>query len=320
MEKWDLLDENRQPLNKTHIRGEEMLPGEYHVAVGIWTVNSKNEVLLTLRHPDKEDYPDVWENTGGCIQSGETSRQGAVRELVEETGIQVEEDELIFLGTERGHNAFMDAYMVIKDVPLSELAMQDGETVEARWVSFEELDNMIASGQFASALVGRLIQIRPELERNLKEPLFRKAQKGDEAGILEVIKVALGEYGLNIEPEGADQDVTDLEMHYLSNGGWFQVITHQGCVIGSVGVYKIDQERCELRKMYLYPEYQGKQIGKQLMENSLKAAKDLGFKRMLLQTNSKLAKALPIYEKYGFKNDESGEVCSRCDIAMIREL
>lgn len=320
MEKWDLLDENRQPLNKTHTRGEAMIPGEYHVAVGIWTINSKNEILLTLRHPDKEDYPDVWENTGGSILAGETSRQGAVRELFEETGIHTEEHELIFLGTEKEKNAFMDAYLVKKDVPVELLKMQDGETVEAKWVTLKELDHMIVCGQFAEPLIKRLASIRKELEHYMRMLQYRLAQRGDESGILDMIQVALGEYGLNIEPGGADQDVVDLERHYLKNGGWFQVVVDQGRIIGSVGVYKIDDERCELRKMYLYPEYQGKKIGKQLMENALEAAKELGFKWMLLQTNSKLAKALPLYEKYGFIRDETGEVCSRCDVAMIKEL
>ena len=54
MEKWDLFDEKRQPLNRTHTRGNEMVIGEYHIVVEIWTVNTDKEILLTLRHPDKK--------------------------------------------------------------------------------------------------------------------------------------------------------------------------------------------------------------------------------------------------------------------------
>ncbi|MGL4737411.1 MAG: GNAT family N-acetyltransferase [Cellulosilyticaceae bacterium] len=150
--------------------------------------------------------------------------------------------------------------------------------------------------------------------------VYREAKKGDEEQLLALIKVALGAHGLALEVEGADADVADLEKHYLQNNGWFQVVEDEGRIIGSVGIYKIDDEKCELRKMYLYPEYQGKKIGKQLMENALEQAKVMGFGWMLLQTSSKLVKALPLYEKYGFVDDAEGEICSRCDIAMIRCL
>jgi len=39
-----------------------------------------------LRHPNKKEYSNYWENTGGSVLSGETSKVGAIRELFEETG------------------------------------------------------------------------------------------------------------------------------------------------------------------------------------------------------------------------------------------
>ncbi|MEG0296562.1 MAG: GNAT family N-acetyltransferase [Clostridium sp.] len=148
---------------------------------------------------------------------------------------------------------------------------------------------------------------------------YRNAVKGDEDQVLKVIGTVLSKYGLELEPNGADYDVTDIEKFYFNDNGWFQVVENNNEIIGSVGVYKIDEKKCELRKMYLYSEYQGQGIGKQLMENALNKAKSLGYKKMELQTNSLLYKALPLYNKYGFKNDDN-EVCSRCDISMIKEL
>ena len=85
-ELWDLYDIKRNPLGLTHVRGTRMRRGTYHIAVGIWTVNDRNEILITLRSPEKHDWPDLWENTAGSLLAGETSRQGAVRELFEEPG------------------------------------------------------------------------------------------------------------------------------------------------------------------------------------------------------------------------------------------
>ena len=93
----------------------------------------QEEILVTLRHPAKETYANCWENTGGSVLAGETSRQGAVRELKEETGIGVSEEELMLLGSVRGISAFYDFYVVRKDVELSDIVLQENETADARW-------------------------------------------------------------------------------------------------------------------------------------------------------------------------------------------
>lgn len=148
---------------------------------------------------------------------------------------------------------------------------------------------------------------------------FRLAKNGDEKEILSLIDIVLSDYGLKLEPLGADFDVTDIDKFYFNNNGWFQVIEENNKIIGSVGVYKLNDSTCELRKMYLYKEYQGKSIGKTLLKNALEAAKSLGYTTMTLQTNSLLTKALPLYKSFGFK-ENNDEVCSRCDISMEKDI
>ncbi len=161
---WDLYDRDRKPLGQTHIRGHYLPKGTYHIAVGIWTVNSKNEVLLTLRSPLKRDWPNVWENTAGSLLHGESSREGAVRELREETGITVAEDELHFLGTERGRSVIGDCYIVRNDTDIKDIVFQEGETVDAKWVTLAELDGMIEEGLVAPPVARRLKKIRKNFE------------------------------------------------------------------------------------------------------------------------------------------------------------
>lgn len=164
MELWDLIDGERRPLNKTHVRGQHMEPGTYHAVVCVWTVTPKQKILLTLRHPQKDEYPDFWENTAGSAQAGETSRQGAVRELFEETGIRAAEDELKLLGVRKEKSQFADTYVVRKDIEPGKLILQEGETVDARWVTLAELDRLIAAGRVAPPVAARLELIRKEFE------------------------------------------------------------------------------------------------------------------------------------------------------------
>jgi 8-oxo-dGTP pyrophosphatase MutT (NUDIX family) len=163
MEIWDLFNEDRQPTMQTHRRGDPMKHGDYHIVVAVWTVNRNNEILMTLRHPDK-DYPNMWENTAGSILTGETSRQGAIRELFEETGIQASEDDLTYLGTRKEETAFVDTYIHRKDIMLTELTLQDGETVDAQWVTIDRLDELIGQDAIPMPVVHRLQLLRSQFE------------------------------------------------------------------------------------------------------------------------------------------------------------
>jgi len=150
MELWDLLDKDRNPLGITHPRGRQypMPPHTYHTVVSVFTVDAQNRLLLTLRAPTKGMYPGYWEFTGGSGVSGEDSLTSAWRELSEETGITVPKEDLIFLCTLREPSAFMDCYLCRLDRVGEDVAitLQEGETVDYRWVTFCEFETMIHKG------------------------------------------------------------------------------------------------------------------------------------------------------------------------------
>ena len=145
-ELWDLLDEDGMPVGATLVRGEKMPHGAFHRVVEIFTLNSRGEMLVTKRSPEKKPYPNMWETTGGAVVAGEDSLDAARRELREETGIAVSGDEIRLIMTHRSKSAFVDIYITHKDIPVDQLTMQPGETVEARWVTLEEFDRMIGDG------------------------------------------------------------------------------------------------------------------------------------------------------------------------------
>ena len=70
-----------------------------------------------------------------------------MRELYEETGIVADESELSLEWTLTTDGMLRDFYVLIKDVPLSELRLQDIEVCAAKWVSFERLCEMSKNGQ-----------------------------------------------------------------------------------------------------------------------------------------------------------------------------
>ena len=149
--------------------------------------------------------------------------------------------------------------------------------------------------------------------------LIRKARDGDEVEILNLVEEVLNLYGLDLNPEVEDLDITDISKYYIQNNGDFEVIEFNGDIIGTYGIYKINDETCELRKMYLKQDFQGMGLGNIMIENSFKIAKSLDYKRITLQTNSVLYKAIKIYKKYVFE-DFNEDVFERCDIAMVKKI
>lgn len=168
MELWDVYNEKRQPLGKVHKRGIPMKRGQYHVSVFVWVFNSKGEVLLTKRSPEKRSFPNLWALTGGAVQAGESSLAAVQRELSEETGIHAEQPEFSLMTTFLRKDYFCDVYFLKKDIPLSELTMQEGETCGAMWVDRAGFERMISEKQIALPDVNSYHELSEKLKDWLK--------------------------------------------------------------------------------------------------------------------------------------------------------
>lgn len=166
MERWDLYDENRNPLGRTHIRGVPMEKGTCHIVVFVWVFSGDGRVLMTKRAPEKKAFPNLWEHTGGSVLAGETSLRAVQRELFEETGICARQKEFIMVDTfhRRNEGSICDIYFLKKYVPADKLVMQPGETCDARWVTRAEYEKMIAEGIVAAPDVRRYYQLADRLK------------------------------------------------------------------------------------------------------------------------------------------------------------
>ena len=98
------------------------------------------------------------------------------RELFEETVIAADASELTFLASEKEEHAFIDTYLLFRNVPIEKIRLQAGETCDCRWVTAAELDEMIEEGLVAEPVVRRLLPLRKAINRALAErgaPLLR---------------------------------------------------------------------------------------------------------------------------------------------------
>lgn len=170
MEYFDLYTSARRPLGRRVLRGAPIPRGEYHIVVQVMTINHKGEILLTQRVPQKTSG-GKWECSGGCAVAGETSREAAVRELFEETGISAEEHELVPEWTLTTDSMLRDFYVLVKDVPLSKLRLQTIEVCAAKWVTLDRLYEMAHLGQTTRTVAKWLDNRGFELEKMIKNAM-----------------------------------------------------------------------------------------------------------------------------------------------------
>ncbi len=150
---------------------------------------------------------------------------------------------------------------------------------------------------------------------------FRNGTNADGPALSELVFKVLAEYGLKGEPGATDACLQDIEGNYPRAGGAFEVVENErGQLVGCCGLWPLEPGVCELRKMYITAEVRGQGLGRQLMDRVLAKARELGFRRMELDTASCLKEAVSLYEKYGFKPIAKAGIPARCDLSMALDL
>jgi len=150
---------------------------------------------------------------------------------------------------------------------------------------------------------------------------FRDAAAGDEPAIRSVVFAVLREYGLTPDPATTDADLLDVTSSYTARGGVFRVlVSSTDAIAGCGGLYPLDQEEAEIRKMYLLREARGRGLGRRLLRDLVEGARERRFKRVVLETASVLQEAIALYRAYGFVPLRRQHLASRCDQAYVLEL
>jgi isopentenyldiphosphate isomerase len=96
----DILTAEGKPTGKIALKSEAHKNGWFHATAHIWFFTTDNQILLQKRALTKKVFPGIWDiSVAGHIAAGEEILQGAKREILEEIGLELQEKDLIKIGT-----------------------------------------------------------------------------------------------------------------------------------------------------------------------------------------------------------------------------
>ena len=151
MEYIDIVDENNNPTGKVKEKQQAHEDGNFHRTAHVWIINDKNELLLQKRSANKKSHPNCWDISGaGHIKAGESVVDGAIRELKEELGVEVEEKDLQYIATIKSiknpkNMEFQYVYLLNCNKEIDEYIFEDNEVSKVKYVYFKDLDKMVAN-------------------------------------------------------------------------------------------------------------------------------------------------------------------------------
>ena len=149
-ELWDVYDADRNLKGRLHKRGEALDEGDYHLTVQVFVRRSDGQFLLTKRSPNK-GFAGMWECTGGSAVAGDDSLSAAVREVREETGLELDRAKGKLILSRRYTDTFVDNWLFEHEFELSDVKLLEGETCDAMLADKDTILELVKNEHFIPA-------------------------------------------------------------------------------------------------------------------------------------------------------------------------
>jgi putative acetyltransferase len=108
--------------------------------------------------------------------------------------------------------------------------------------------------------------------------------------------------GVSLCFQNFEQELAGLPGHYAPPDGRLLLAEYDGQLAGCVALHKWESGVCEMKRLYLRPSFRGKGLGRAMAEKIIAEARNIGYRRMRLDTIEPLMKdAVEMYRKLGFR-------------------
>ncbi len=108
--------------------------------------------------------------------------------------------------------------------------------------------------------------------------------------------------GFSLCFQNFDQELAGLPGDYAPPQGRLLLAEYESQLAGCVALHQIEPAICEMKRLYLRPQFRGKGIGRKLAEHLISDARNIGYQSMRLDTvEPKMKDAVAMYRKLGFR-------------------
>jgi putative acetyltransferase len=108
--------------------------------------------------------------------------------------------------------------------------------------------------------------------------------------------------GFSLCFQNFDKELAELPGDYAPPEGRLLLAEFAGQLAGCVALHRLDHDTCEMKRLYLRPQFRGKRLGRALADCIILEARSIGYRRMRLDTVGPVMKdAVVMYRKIGFK-------------------
>lgn len=107
--------------------------------------------------------------------------------------------------------------------------------------------------------------------------------------------------GFSLCFQGFDKELAGLPGDYAPPAGRLLLAEFEGQLAGCVALHKLEDGICEMKRLYLRPQFRGKGLGRTLADRIIREARQIGYQRMRLDTVEPVMRdAVAMYRKIGF--------------------
>lgn len=110
--------------------------------------------------------------------------------------------------------------------------------------------------------------------------------------------------GVDLCFQNFSEEIANLSKHYGPPHGCLLLARTNGATVGCVAVRTQGAAVCEMKRLYVRPQYRGADLGKRLAESAIRYAQQLNYSRMVLDTLPSMTEAQSLYESLGFREVE----------------
>ena len=111
--------------------------------------------------------------------------------------------------------------------------------------------------------------------------------------------------GFSLCFQNFDKELANLPGDYAPPEGRLLLAEYNGQLAGCVALHKLSEGICEMKRLYLRPQFRGKRVGRILADRIIVEARQIGYRRMRLDTVEPVMQdAVAMYRKIGFREIE----------------